>query len=316
MAGLFIMLKEKKLIMINILKNILYITVGIYFILSPLIYKLLLILRLPKTILDIPFSLALCSSSLFIFFSLIIIQRLYFSLKEETLIAKKFKLYISNPLKQLYFDSLTLIDNYIKHTLLGPQILGESLKSITIYLNKTLTEKSLRIMFFLFDIFPKIIFLVLLILDILYYHQLKYIYLFGMLTLVPMIFRYLIYTFKEFALHNIKYSLNYLCFYTQDYIELSFEDILDNFLTNSYQQSIIPHYIKHVTLKETLANEAYFDNVLDTYLDQFHIFTQLYNNIDFLEHLKKMKSYQLFMLTIYCNYAGIWFYICLLLVTK
>lgn len=112
--------------------------------------------------------------------------------------------------------------------------------------------------------------------------------MFGIITLLPIIFRYLMYTFKGFALHNIKLCLNDLCFCNQDYLELSFEDILDNFLTNSYKQSVIlPHYIKQVTLKKPLEHLENFDETLDFYLDQFYIFSRLYNNIDFLEHLKK-----------------------------
>jgi hypothetical protein len=190
-----------KLLNKNIIKNILIAGLGFYFIISPILFKVILI-RLPRDIQEIPLILILASLVIYSYLVLNLLKS-YF-LQNENRLSTLIKAYVSLPLQHFYISSMIYIDDYIKHTLLGQKYVGENLLKITQHLNKRLTEKTCTIIFIFLDIVPRVVFLFLFFVDVVIYQRLGYIYYFGFLTLIPLIYRYLIYTFKGFALHNIK----------------------------------------------------------------------------------------------------------------
>lgn len=293
---------------IMIIKNILYILLGIYFIISPIFFKVILI-RLPRDIQDIPVFLIVLSLSIYLYLIYKLIINVYFTNKESYL-NSFIKTHFVNPLQELYYTSIKKIDDYIKHTLLGPKYIGENLLKLSIFLNRRLTENKCKIILAFFDIVPRVAFILLFFIDVVIFHQLNNIYYFGLLTLIPILYRYLIYTFKGFALANIKDLLECLSFLDENYEEVPLEIVLDHHVTHSYNlHSLDIPIIKNITVKEPVSDKQDFEETLTFYLDQFHVFTKSYNYIDFFEHLKKQKYYQIFLLITYFCYFIIWLYI-------
>lgn len=293
-----------------IFKNILYIIIGLYFIISPLFFKVIWI-RLPKDILDIPLIIIILSLSIYMYLIYKIILVLNSIKKKESFIQK----YISIPLQELYYNSMIKIDNYIKHDILGPKYLGENLLLLVKFLNKYLTEKKCSIIFSLLDFLPRVVFLFCFFIDVIITQQLKYIYYLGFITIIPLIMRYLIYTIKSFILFNIKdYSTACLSFCDANYKEVSLEILLEGFLINSFNSNIAyTSTVKYITLKEPLEENEIFDEILDFYLDQFYVFSTMYNFINFFEHLKKHIYYQFFLLLSYICHFIFWLYILLII---
>ena len=289
-----------------ILKNIMYIIIGLYFIISPLIFKIVLT-KLPKDLSDLYLILIITSLLINIYLIYKTIKSMNYNVQSETSLINIFiRNYISDPIQTFYINSMVYVDDYIKHNLLGPKYIGENLLWLTKNLNKHLTEKKAKRIFFVLDILPRFIVIICLFIDVILNEQLKYIYLFGIFTLIPLIFRYIIYTFKGFAVANIKMSCEYLSFCDETYKELSFEVILENFITNTYSNNTTICYIKNITLKNFTNENENFDETLNYYLDQLNVFSTLYNNIDFMEQLKKQRNYKLFLLLTYSYYVILW----------
>jgi hypothetical protein len=74
------------------------------------------------------------------------------SLNQENILINFIKFNVITPLQNLYVDSLSFIDNYIKHQLLGPKYLGLTLLKITRSLNKHLNDFNSTIYFVSLDI--------------------------------------------------------------------------------------------------------------------------------------------------------------------
>lgn len=310
MVNQFMTKMEKKLIMINKIKNIIYIIIGLYFVTSPFIFKLIII-KLPKTLTEISLILALLF--IFLYFYLVIkgLKSLVHLPSTEKFFIKKLREMLLTPLQEIYYNSMKNIDNYIKHELLGPEYLGENLLKITLWINKSITYNTFIKYIFLFDITPKIIFIFIFFYDVVFKHKLVYTYYFGGLLLIPLIFSYIMFTFKEFVLTNIKIAhKDYLLFVDEHYNEISLDNILQNYESTYFKQVQVLYAIKYISLK----NKENYDNIEETltyYLEQFHTFTKLYNICIFFDQIKNMILFKILTIVFYICYFFIWLYVVL-----
>lgn len=302
---------EKKSIMINKIKNIIYIIIGIYFITSPFIFKIIII-KLPKTLAEL--SLIIALFFLFFYFYLMIkgLRSLFKMPSNELYFIKVFRDNIIIPLQEIYYNSMKKIDNYIKHDFLGPEYLGKNLLKITLWVNKNITNNTFIKCFFFLDILPKILFIIIFLYDVVFKHKLVYTYYFGGFLLIPLIFSYIMSTFKEFALTNMKIAHNdYLLFVDEHYHEICLDNVLQNYEATSLKQIQILNVIKYISVK----NKEHYDNLEETltyYTEQFHIFTKLYNSCILYDHINNIMLFKCLSIGYYLCYFLIWLYIVLL----
>lgn len=184
-----------------------YVIVGCLIIMHLIYYKFIII-RLPKDITQVYWDLC---CFILLMYSLRLVSLLYTGIKAKYFPEQgsnkfilKVKSYFHN-ISNIYQKSLQAIDDFIKHTLLGPRILGANLKILCPLLIKLLgvKHKTYKWLYVFFDILPKSILLLLFSLDILYCKQFHYIYQVAWLTLLPIMFHYIVFTLKEFCDFNI-----------------------------------------------------------------------------------------------------------------
>lgn len=308
MAELFLIKTEVKFIMMTNIKNILYIIIGLYIILTPFFYKII-VLRLPKNIEELNIIFAICSSLIFLILFLNIIININ-RRKNENFFILYLKEIIIKPLQKMYFNSLLIIDKYIKHELLGPKYVGQPLLKITYVINNHLNDLNSIRYFIFFVVCPKIIIIICLFIDVIINKHLKYIYIFGAITLIPLIINYFIYTLKEFAIANMKgLTQNCIVLVNENHLEIAFENILKNYITSYFESNQHIEFIRAITLKETLQENEDFDETLDFYLKQFHVFTNLYTSMTFFYYIKLQKYYRIFLALYYFCFSCIWLYI-------
>jgi hypothetical protein len=299
MVYLFLIKMEKKLIMTNKIKNIIYIIIGLYFILMLFIYRLIII-RLPKDLDNI--NLIFCVIFIIInFFCIYKTLKSLFNLEVKNL---KFMQY----LQHFYVNSMKNVDNIIKHKYLGPEILGKSLLYITTFFFKKINDNNSIITFLVLDVLPKLIFIFIFIFDIYIKQQFCYIYSYGWILLLPLIFSYILYTFKEFALVNIQIIYkNHLIFYNNIYEIILYDDFIKALQKTSLNKINSLQEIAYITLINN-TNEKY-QETLDFYINQLYIFINMYTSIIFFEQLKHLSLYKIFLLMNYLSLMCIWLYI-------
>lgn len=302
---------EKKLIMINLLKNITYFIIGLYFIVAPFIYKIFII-KLPKNLNEIFIVISLFFCILYFVRLKTIIFKLLKKETKEIKIILYFKKNIVIPFQEVYMSSIINIDNYIKHKLAGPKYVGQPLLIFSKKINKIFTEDKGLQFLFCFDLLPRIILIICFIIDVFYFKQFKYIYMFGILSLIPLISTYILYTLKEFTMANIKNLCDlYILFANDKYEKISFEDVLENFKIHTFVKNKTKKNITQISLQKSVEYCDDFDGTLDFYLKELYTFTALYNHIDFLEQVKQISLYYCWLALNYIFYLVIWTYILL-----
>lgn len=289
MADLFLIKMVMKLIMI--IKNLFYILLGIYFILFPISHKVIII-RLPRDINTINIFVAIFFCIFFFLLTVKILYNLIVVEKKPNKVFIWFNSYITTPIYKVYWESLSFIDNYIKHELLGPKYVGEPLVIISKYINKYLYDRNSKryvLIYFIIDILPKIVFILLFILDVFYSKKLCYIYKMGWIFLLPLLWRYIIFTFKEFSEYNIRgMHEEVLYFFTLKDEELStnalIEECKDIHDVNTINEKGVPQ--RRVALRHEEATQEENDVVLDDYLQQFDTFMQIRMSVHVFETLR------------------------------
>lgn len=285
--------------MIYKLKNIIYIIIGLYFITTPFISKLI-ILKLPRDLnqINLIFSIV---------FILINFFQLYKTLNSLFKIETKQLKCIIN-LQEFYIDAMKNIDNIIKHKYLGPDLLGKTLLQVATFLYKKINDNNSIITLFMCDILPKLCFIFIFIFDITIKQQLCYIYVYGWLLLLPLIFKYILFTFKEFALVNIEIIYkNHLSFYNKNYDIILYDDFLIALQKTNFNKINALIEIKYIILIHHV--EENYDAHLDFYKDQLYIFINIYTSVIFFEQVKTLSLYKIFLLIHYIFLLCIWLYI-------
>lgn len=310
MANQYMINMEKKL------TTIFKISIGLYVILSPIFFKIIII-RLPKNILTIKVFFVVL---LLLFFFLISFKILYkaFIFRKKNKITEKITQNILKPLSDFYWGNLHLIDSYIKHDIMGSNILGKNLLKFGVYINRYLYDRNSErylILFFIFDVIPKIILLLLYFTDVFIFKEFSFIYKWGWIGLIPLCFRYILYTFREFAEHNIKYMHEeFLYFFTLKDEELTTFSLLET-CKNIYHKDTIDSFgvpQRRVALRQEASTQEENDIILDDYLLQFDSFMQLNMSVNVFDSFKKDFWYILFTFYYYFLQFNIWLYIFIL----
>ena len=246
MVNLFLMPMVMKL---NILKENVFVIFGILIVGYILIIRLF-INKLPRElpIIDSLFKFIFycCIPLCFLVLAIIILLQYY---KKLTKVSQT-KLYVRilGSLSKFYWNSLLALDAVIKEKL-PASILGENLLRFTkVYTNYVGLTKKFRYtaIFLLFVFVPKYLFLTLFLYDVFCLKKFTYIYYYGWLLLIPLAFNYLLFTLKEFSLHNL-----------DRYIKMILLVIDDNDVLIEKVDFIIDSCTK-------LATEIYFDNNTNT----------------------------------------------------
>ena len=174
-----------------------------------LIYK-----RVPK---DLNNELSLCIKIIFIqillIFIILLLQNIkIYLIKNKYLILnssnnniKKIFLYYLQLGSQFLSKSLSLVHERLIETKFSPYI--EKLGS---YLTTNCKFYSTCYLTIIFNFIPKIIVLLVFLIDVFIFNQLKYFYVFGSLLLIPLIYQYVNYAIYQDALKGIIDSNNYL----------------------------------------------------------------------------------------------------------
>jgi hypothetical protein len=294
--------------MINTLKLFIYIACGIYFIISPVIFKVILI-KLPKNIEELHFIIVFGFCCIYIFSIINYIKLILKITTEKDTFMYNIKIKFQEFLQKYYFDSMKLIDNYIKHDLLGPNIIGKSLLKVSIFINKKINRNNAFFWFVFLDILPKLNFIIIFCYDILIKNQFCYTYFFGGFLLIPLILKYLIYTFKEFTLANLRIlHKDYLVFVDDHFTPLLFNEVIKIYEITYFNENYLEKKIKFIYLKEETTIDT-FDETLNYYLDQFHLFTKTYHFCIYFEHIQKLSLYYLFCVIMTSIYFSLWSYI-------
>lgn len=295
---------------------IIKISIGLYFILSPILFKIIII-RLPKSIFVIKTFFVIFLLLLFFIISVKILYNAFF-FKKKNKITEIMVKNIIKPLNDFYWGNLHLIDNYIKHNIMGPDILGKNLLKLGAYINNYLYDRnSIRylILFLLMDVVPKIVLLCLSFTDVFIFQEFSYIYKWGWVGLIPLCFRYILYTFRGFSEYNITYMHEgFLYFFTLKGEELTTSSLLEN-CKNIYHKDTIDSFgvpQRRVALRQEANTKEENDIILDDYLLQFDSFMQLHMSVYVFDSLRKDFWYILFTFYYYFFQFNIWLYIFIL----
>ena len=217
----------------------------------------------------------------------------------------------ANKIIKLFYKSLKTLDDFIKHELFINHT-GQILKTFGLKITQILKYKISKrylIIYLLCNIIPRVFILFIFSIDILYLHKFQYVYKVAWLLIIPLLYRYLIFTYKEFSEHNINQMLQHVLIFkfednsimnTQDIIEFTIE-------SKSKKYSAI-----RVELSKELTQICYntggdITQTLAYYLPQFNIFTKLYSIIAIFEQLHKYNIY--FNLIRFLLYSLLWLYI-------
>jgi hypothetical protein len=131
----------------------------------------------------------------------------------------------------IYWNSLKEIDDFIKHTVLGPRLGTFMDKNYNAFHDRRGVTSLTRIYDYIwlcFNFLPRVVVLCLLILDVFYYHKFHYVYIWGWLLLLPSIYNYIVFSYREFSEYNIDLiNDNIVHFFKDDYC-LTTEDIINH----------------------------------------------------------------------------------------
>jgi hypothetical protein len=284
------------------------------------IYFRFIVTKLPRDLMIQPqLILAVSYSCICIIFIFLTVRNLYLLYKVNYHITYTmdnrfiYLKYYLNKVIQLCYKSLKIIDDFIKHTLLINHT-GKLLKAFGLILKRFLIYNSSNkylIIYLLCNVIPRFFVLFMFSIDILYFHKFQYVYQFAWLLTIPLIYSYLLYTYKEFSEHNIHEILqDILIFRFDDKTIMNTQDVIDFTLTEckTKKYSAIP-----VELSKELTQICYNEGgditlTLAYYIPQFNMFTKLRKIVDILEQLQtKYNIY--FNLIRFFLYSMLWLYI-------
>jgi hypothetical protein len=242
------------------------------------------------------------------------LYKVFFFEKENSIIYK-LKEKTTFLINYCYWDNMFLVDHYIKHKIMGPKFLGQPLVKLTKIINKFLYDRNstrYKKIFFFIDLLPKTFLVILHLTDIIFFHEFYYIYKFGWIGIIPMIFRYIIYTFKEFAEYNIR-SMHEEVFYffTLKGEELSTVSLIEN-CKNIYHIDTIDSFgipQRRVALRQEAQTEYENNILIENYMEQFDSFMQIRMSVDVMENLRKSFAVIFFMFDYYFLCFYLWLYI-------
>lgn len=322
MANLFLTKMEKKLIMIKKIKQIIYIIAGIYFICAPIFFKLLNINKIKdiKT-----YNLIIICFMCFLFS--VIIYKAITDILFKKIVTNKIILWVNNYIKNnfisFYYESMKIIDSYIKDNLLGPKYVGETLGKWSDKLLKFLENKESIIyvlIIIFFDILPRILFLIILTMDIFVYNAMKYSYIFGLIIIIKPLFSYILFTLKEFSEYNLRNICdNNLIFFNNEGELMLTEDVLNDRIINCPDNKLKP-IIKPLSFKiscrENILNHEELLLKCHYYIDNFEFFINIRRIIYIFDIIKQTTQYIFFNISVLFVYLSIWSYILFVILNK
>src|SRR5271154_1801065 len=314
---------EMKSIMI---KNLIMIIIGCI-IVTYFVYFRLIFIRLPKELINqsdfhtILYTLAATISLTLFFYTVYKLYKIHYITwyKPPTNILI---LWLSNQISTLfkvYYNSLKAFDDFIKHTILVEH-LGQILKSLSVIFIKIFTKvksKKYIIIYTMLDLMPKIIFLIAFSFDV-YNHKFYYSYQLVGILFIPLLYKYILFTLREFSEHNIKdMNESILIYYFHSGQIMTSEDIIDNCKgiinpKDTYYNPKQRFSLHVVDLSESYKQEC-FDNGrqltddLMFYSKQMNFFQRIRGNVARLEIQNKYTIY--FNLIRYTIYSILWLYI-------
>jgi hypothetical protein len=128
---------------------------------------------------------------------------------------------------------------------------------------------------------PKIVFILLLIYDVFYLKKFTYMYYYGWVLLIPLIFDYILFTLKEFSIYNLdNYLKNILVVIDDDSILIeSVETIVESckkYAVDLYFNNMTPEFAP-----------ALYSQISDKYLKHNNIFDE--NEINRVSYLRRKE---------------------------
>lgn len=195
MKSKLINMYKKTLKHLKIINYYFVIILGIIMI-SWLFYTKILLVRLPK---EIPLLLTEIR-----FYILLNVCFIYFYIVKSMLFPKEKNIYMKK-LTEYFFRPLEIFDTAWKTSYLVQPFYMAIMSNFISYLEST-SIYFRHILFLGFQIVPRIILLVVLLIDIFYFHKLLYIYKVILLGLLPLFYRYIKYSLKVYTDHLIIFS--------------------------------------------------------------------------------------------------------------
>jgi hypothetical protein len=294
MVNLYTIKMEMKLTIKNFLMGVLGFIIIFYY-----IYLRLILVRLPKNLsqnldlIDILFLTIIIA----IFAFLTIYNYCYYFNLKYTIITNNpnFKQNIILGIKNLvtaikknFFYCLTTVDNLIKHEMLKNNLgigLKKGIKFIYTKINFMYKSSSgFYIFYFAFDFLPKMIVLTSFIFDLFLYSKFDYVYKLSFLLIIPLIFNYILFTYKEFAEFNINLlNIDVIYFKFHDGTIMSTDDHIQEATILEFDPKE-PFRFNVVELSEEFKTHCYNtnDNITETilfYSEQFGFFKKIRRDI-------------------------------------
>lgn len=301
------------------MSNFNFIIVGLSIILL-YIYSRFIVTKLPKDLVIQPeMIISLAYTCIFITFAFLTILSIYswyklrYNIKKTNILIDYFKRHLSNIMK-FFYKSLKSIDDLVKHKIMVNHT-GRLLKSFGLRLNhffySTISKKYL-IIYLACNVIPRLCVLFIFSVDILILHKFQYIYKAVFLLIIPLVYNYLVFTYKEFSEYNIHGMLqNVLIFRFKDKSIMTTQDMIDFTLDDEskpHRYTAMP-----VELSEELTQLCYDRNhdityTLAYYLPQFQTFIKLRKIVSIFEILHaKYNIY--FSIIRFLLYTLLWLYI-------
>ena len=162
--------------------------------------------RLPR---DIPFDLSLIG--FFILLSIIIVFMLIIK-REIKPINSNYKGFLLKILSILFQPFYTL-NNFLQHNnyfrFACIKIFKLFFKYLFSTVNYTKNTADIRVLIFIWTFIPRILLLMIFYVDIFYFHQLYFIYVFAIISFMPLLYKYFIYLMKKYEEEFITFLENW-----------------------------------------------------------------------------------------------------------
>lgn len=227
---------------------------------------------------------------------------------------------ITNKIKilaDIYWKSLRALDSIIKDNI-SSKVLGSNLLRFTKFYNKHINMRnrlSVFVIFFICDVFPKYLFLLLFFYDVIVLHMFNYIYASAWLLLIPLIFNYTIFTLKEFSEFNINLYNNEICdIFDDNFNIITSQDVIKTSILHAnillHEGKVEPSLI-YIKLKEKYVKDKNDEEIL---VSEISIAKNLFNyrlmrqHTEMFGNLHYRYGHLLNSLKFY-SYSIIWFYI-------
>ena len=284
MVCLFMIQKEMKLIMT---KYNIPTLLGFLLVLF-IIYFRFLKERLPTTLLKefsyMEKTFFLCMILIFFSLTFYYLYLFYLQIMQKPLYIKR-TLFLN--ISQFYWKCLLSFDDFIKHTLLV-KYLPSLLLTVQDRINYHFVKlKSLRylLIYLIVDIFPKCIVLICFSVDI-YKYQFNFIYKSIWFLLIPLIFKYILFTLREYSEQNLSYMLdNILSFKFHSGELMTLQDLLDSYNGANTQKDFYSNSFDNFNVHAINLSDKQLQICLDTnddidetivfYSKQFNSFAKL-----------------------------------------